>query len=72
MCLSFMSEKLLLRTQYILLYLKLVSCNLIGQLNGWHFLMSHGFYKGYWREGDISTRAPRGTDRSPEYNEHFC
>ena len=19
-----------------------------------------------------STRAPRGTDRSPEYNEHFC
>ena len=20
----------------------------------------------------ISTRAPRGTDRSPEYNEHFC
>ena len=20
----------------------------------------------------IETRAPRGTDRSPEYNEHFC
>ena len=20
----------------------------------------------------IRTRAPRGTDRSPEYNEHFC
>ena len=20
----------------------------------------------------IKTRAPRGTDRSPEYNEHFC
>ena len=19
-----------------------------------------------------NTRAPRGTDRSPEYNEHFC
>ena len=22
--------------------------------------------------GDCKTRAPRGTDRSPEYNEHFC
>ena len=21
---------------------------------------------------NILTRAPRGTDRSPEYNEHFC
>ena len=21
---------------------------------------------------DIKTRAPRGTDRSPEYNEHIC
>ena len=21
---------------------------------------------------DRKTRAPRGTDRSPEYNEHFC
>ena len=21
---------------------------------------------------DFKTRAPRGTDRSPEYNEHFC
>ena len=21
---------------------------------------------------EIKTRAPRGTDRSPEYNEHFC
>ena len=20
----------------------------------------------------LKTRAPRGTDRSPEYNEHFC
>ena len=31
----------------------LVSCNLIGQLNGWHFWMSHGFYKAYRMEGDI-------------------
>ena len=36
-----------------LLYLMLVSCNLIGQLKGWHFWMSHGFNKGYRREGDI-------------------
>ena len=32
---------------YILLYLMLVSSNLIGQLNGWHFWMSHGFWPGY-------------------------
>ena len=25
-----------------------------------------------FHSGDIKTRAPRGTDRSPEYNEHFC
>ena len=31
----------------------LVSCDLIGQLNGWYFWMSHGFYKGYSKEGDI-------------------
>ena len=24
------------------------------------------------RNGHYRTRAPRGTDRSPEYNEHFC
>ena len=23
-------------------------------------------------DGSGQTRAPRGTDRSPEYNEHFC
>ena len=45
---------LLFMMRYILLlYLMLVSCNLNGQLNGWHFWMSHGFYKGYRRKGDI-------------------
>ena len=36
--------------QYTLLYLMLVSYNLFGQLNFW---MSHDFYKGCRREGDI-------------------
>ena len=26
----------------------------------------------YFISQSIQTRAPRGTDRSPEYNEHFC
>ena len=31
-------------------------------------------YHDYWCHGvaGTQTRAPRGTDRSPEYNEHFC
>ena len=34
------------------------------------------FYSNYYKTSGIiwwkKTRAPRGTDRSPEYNEHFC
>ena len=26
----------------------------------------------YYVKMYVVTRAPRGTDRSPEYNEHFC
>ena len=38
----------------------------------WWLEFTLGFDPKYFVENFIKTRAPRGTDRSPEYNEHFC
>ena len=43
----------------LLSYLMLVSCDLFGQLKCDIFLMSHGVYKDYGREGDIQWMSHR-------------
>ena len=43
---------------YMLLYLMLVSCDLIGQFKGHHFLNVTQFYKGYSREVDVEKMLP--------------
>ena len=45
----------------MLVFYKNIVAAFRGMCRLWHIAMR-----------DYQTRAPRGTDRSPEYNEHFC